>query len=154
MQFLFRGRSYWGGFCFPPDRTVCGPPPLEANLVASCKGSLVYKTYVWSLPNYYSLFIPSSLLPIHYFLFTFPIPHSHLPPPLSPIHPPLHIWQMPIAYSILHIPYCLLYYEVEPMAEPIDNDYKQYKHKYYEQHSGRALQGNRQGNIIPLWGPS
>ena len=49
-----------GGFCFPPDRTVCGPPPLEANLFAFCKGSLIYKRYVWVLP------IPYPLSPIPY----------------------------------------------------------------------------------------
>ena len=56
-----------GGLFLPPDRTVCDPPPLEANLVAFCKGGLIYKMYVWVLPNYYSLFTPSPVLPIYYF---------------------------------------------------------------------------------------
>ena len=59
-----------GGFCFPPDRTVCGPPPLEANLFAFCKGSLIYKRYVWVLPIPYPL-LPPFLL-IAYSLFNIP----------------------------------------------------------------------------------
>ena len=30
-----------GGFCFHPDRGLCGQPPLELNLFVFCKGSLI-----------------------------------------------------------------------------------------------------------------
>ena len=95
MQFLFGGMSYWGGvFFFTPDRTVCGPPPLEANLFTFRKGSLVYKRYVWVLPIPYPL---SSL--IAYSLF--PIPYPLFPP--SPL----------IAYSLSPItPYTLIAYSL------------------------------------------
>ena len=52
-----------GGLFPPPDRTVCGPPPLEANLFAFCKGSLIYKRYVWVLP------VPYPLFPVYHTLF-------------------------------------------------------------------------------------
>ena len=47
VQFRFVGISYWGGFYLPPDRIVCGPPPLRVTLFAFCKGSLIYKIKVW-----------------------------------------------------------------------------------------------------------
>ena len=113
-KFYFVADPIGGGFCLPPDRTVCGPPPLEANLFAFGKRSLIYKTYVWVLPIYYFPFTPSPLLPIHYFLFTLPIPHSHLPPPLSPIHPPPSY--LANAYCIFHIADCIMRWSLSQLT--------------------------------------
>ena len=130
MQFLFRGRSYWGGFCFPPDRTVCGPPPLEANLFAFCKRSLSYKMSVWVWPIPYRVYIyilyiyidiqlgsiyykysPYSTSPfIAYSLFPIP-PLLPIPYSISPMPPFPTYCLLPIPYSplppLLPIPYFL-----------------------------------------------
>ena len=100
-----------GFFFYPPDRTVCGPPPLEANLSTFCKGSLIYKRYVWVLPIPYPLSPPYCLFTIPYYPLPplLPIAYSLFPilcspfPPLLPIPFPLLPPSTLIAYSLFPI---------------------------------------------------